>query len=65
MRPLIVLLALGAAALAQSLEERLEKELQKPFVKKIAWEMDFDKALARAEKEKKLVFGYFTRSYAP
>ncbi len=65
MRPLIALLALAALAAAQSLEEKLAKELQKPFVKKVAWELDFDKALARAGEEKKLVFAYFTRSYAP
>jgi len=65
MRPLIALLLPAAFAAGQSLEEKLEKELQKPFVKKIAWELDFDKALARAGKEGKLIFGYFTRSYAP
>ena len=46
------------------LRERLEKKLAKPFVKKAPWVLDYEAALAAAKREKKLLFAYFTRSYA-
>ncbi len=45
--------------------KRLQKTLAKDFIKKGGWILDFDEARARAKKEGKLIFAYFTRSYAP
>ena len=47
------------------LQQRYEKKLKKEFVGKVAWARSFDEARATAKKEGKLVFGYFSRSYAP
>ncbi len=41
-----------------------EKLLAEPFVEKGGWMTDYDAARARAKKEGKLLFAYFTRSYA-
>jgi hypothetical protein len=65
MRVAVVTLALASLAAAQTLEERLEKKLAEPFVKNAAWELDYDAARKRAGETGKLVFAYFTRSYAP
>ncbi|MCE9582526.1 MAG: thioredoxin family protein [Planctomycetes bacterium] len=62
-----VFLAFSSIASAQSnddLKKRKEKELQEPFLKKAAWILDYDKALAAAKKSGKPIFAYFTRSYA-
>jgi len=40
-------------------------ELEKDYIKNLPWEMDFDKAKARAKKEKKVILTFITRSYAP
>ena len=51
---------------AQSRLERLrDKKLELPFLEKANWITDYDKARAIAKKEKKLIFTYFTRSFAP
>ena len=61
-----LLLALVASpALAQTSEEKLAEKMKKPFVTNAAWEMDYDKARERAAADGKLIFAYFTRSYAP
>ena len=61
-----LLLALVAApTLAQTPEERLETKMAKPFLQNAAWETDYDKACERAAADGKLIFAYFTRSYAP
>jgi hypothetical protein len=61
-----LVLGLGAAAWAQqSMEERRDKKLKEPFLAKAAWITDYDKALEESKKSGKLIFGYFTRSYAP
>ena len=73
MRTILRLPALGLAALlafsssvyAQSMEERFEAKMQSAFVKNAAWETDFDAAQKKAQAENKIIFGYFTRSYAP
>lgn len=65
MRIALALAALGAAAFAQSLEERLAEKMKKPFVSNVAWVTGYETALARAREEGKLVFAYFSRSYAP
>lgn len=60
-----LVVALGSAAFGQSLEEKKEKKLASPFLKKAAWLTDYDKALEESKKTNKPIFGYFTRSYAP
>ena len=57
--------ALATAVAAQDLEASLQEKLSKDFVQNAAWVQDFDQAKAMAAKEGKLIFGYFTRSYAP
>ncbi|MEY4674349.1 MAG: hypothetical protein RL148_2133 [Planctomycetota bacterium] len=47
-------------ALIKLREEKLAKEV----FKKAPWMFDFDKARETAKKEGKLIFTYFTRSYA-
>jgi len=67
-RPLLALALLGAlaaAARAQSLEERLEEKLKKPFVTNAAWVLEFDAAKRQARESGKVIFAYFTRSFAP
>ena len=46
------------------LEAKYEAKIAKPFVAHGGWIVDYDEALARAEKEKKFIFTYFTRSYS-
>jgi len=57
--------AIGSAAFGQSLEEKRDKKLASEFLKKAAWNTDYDKALAESKKSGKPIFGYFTRSYSP
>ena len=66
---LAVALALSAAAPAAAqdqdqLKKNLEAKLEKPFAKGNPWVLDFDEAKAAAKKDGKLIFAYFTRSYA-
>ena len=42
-----------------------EKKLQKEFVSYGGWITDYDKARELARKEGKMIFAYFSRSYAP
>ncbi len=56
---------LAGALSAQSMEERYQEKLEKKFISNAAWVKTLDEATAKATKEKKLIFGYFTRSYAP
>lgn len=60
-----LLLLMAASSSAQSFEEKLEEKLKEPFVSKAAWVLDYADALKKAKEEKKIVFAYFTRSYAP
>jgi len=62
---LALLLALAGSAAAQSMEERLEAKLKKPFLKNAAWVLDFAEAKRQAKAQNRLIFAYFTRSYAP
>ncbi|MHC4222477.1 MAG: hypothetical protein ACYSX0_02565 [Planctomycetota bacterium] len=62
---LAALLCLAGLAAAQSMEARLEKKLAKGFIKNAAWEQDYDAALKRSTESGRLIFAYFTRSYAP
>lgn len=45
------------------IQKRTEK-LAKEVFKKAPWVADYDAARAQAKKENKLLFTYFTRSYA-
>ena len=49
---------------ASDLQKKYEDKLKEPFLKKAPWITDYDKALAEAKKTGKMVFGYFSRSYA-
>jgi len=60
-----VLLLCGLAVRAEdSLEQNRDKKLQEPFMAKATWITDYDKALAESKSSGKLIFAYFTRSYA-
>lgn len=41
------------------------EKLKKEFVTAAPWLTDYDKAREEAKKSDKLIFAYFTRSYAP
>ena len=61
-------LALAPALEAQSQEQfksRLEEKLSHKFIEYGGWMTDYDAARARAKKEGKVLFVYFSRSYAP
>jgi hypothetical protein len=61
----LVLALLSVPTFAQDFEANLEKKMAKEFLKNAAWETDYDKARERAAADGKLIFAYFTRSYAP
>jgi len=65
MRMVAMLLALGAVAAAETMEEAYEAKLKKEFFTNASWTTDYDAALEQARKEAKPIFAYFTRSYAP
>ncbi|HKS17194.1 MAG TPA: hypothetical protein VJU16_07765 [Planctomycetota bacterium] len=64
----LLLLAAAAPARAQddqeTMKENLAHKLEKPFFKAAPWITDYDEAKAAAKKSGKLIFAYFTRSYA-
>lgn len=65
-RGALALLALASAAAAQqSLEEKRDQKLKSPFLSKAAWITDYDRAREESRKTGKVIFAYFTRSYAP
>lgn len=47
------------------LKKKKEEVLKDAFLKKAAWILDYDQALAEAKKTGKPVLAYFSRSYAP
>lgn len=49
----------------EQLKQRYEEALKDPFIAKGKWVLDYDEARARAKREGKLIFAYFSRSYAP
>ena len=60
-----VLLLCGLAVRAEdSLEQKRDAKLAEEWMKKAAWITDYDKALAESKASGKLIFAYFTRSYA-
>ena len=60
-----LMLAASLLLSAQSMEEKRDKKLQLPFLKKAPWTTDYDQALAASKKDGKPIFAYFTRSYSP
>ena len=61
------LLSLPGLAWAEpdtELQQKYEEKIAKSFVAHGGWIVSFDEARERAEKEKKFIFAYFTRSYA-
>ncbi len=66
---LVATLALSVTAQDPANEDvmqaRLKKKLASEFLGKANWFTDFDKAKAEAKKTKKVLFGYFTRSFMP
>jgi len=75
MKPLLttasLLALLAAPAFSQGTD--LQAEYRAKYKKKVAakfvtdggWIVDYDAALVKARAEGKLIFAYFTRSYAP
>ena len=65
-----VFLALFAAAAPvraqdqEAFKQNLAKKLESDFLKAAPWLTDFDQAREEAKKSGKLIFAYFTRSYA-
>lgn len=49
----------------QALVARRDAKLAEDWVKAAAWHVDYDEARAEAARSGKLIFAYFTRSYAP
>ena len=45
--------------------EKRDAKLKAKFIQNADWITDYDKARADAKKNGKLIFGYFTRSFAP
>jgi hypothetical protein len=64
-----LLLAPGVSAHAtiptEDMQAKYEKKLSKEFVEYGGWITDYDVARATAKKEGKVLFVYFSRSYAP
>ena len=61
-----VLLVPSAAAQSQArLIELRDGKLLLPFLEQADWARRFDDAKTRATRSGKLIFAYFTRSYAP
>ncbi len=64
--PLMLVGTVAACGVAQADDEsKYKRKLEQEFVGKISWELDFEKALEKGRAQKKLIVGYFTRSYAP
>ena len=66
------LFALGAALAAQGpdskqpeLKRKLTEKLAGKWIKNADWRTDFADAKIKSKTSDKLIFGYFTRSYAP
>ena len=47
------------------LEKRKKKKVADPFLKNARWITDYDEARAKAKELDKVLFVYFSRSYAP
>ena len=64
---LLLALALTGSVLAQddAMAENYKKKMKKDFVSKIPWETSFEAARKKAKEQNKVIYGYFSRSYAP
>ena len=63
-----LLFAPGIAAestTTDDLQAKYEKKLAKEFVGYGNWITDYDQALSTAKEQEKVLFVYFSRSYAP
>jgi hypothetical protein len=50
---------------AEDLRQKLEAKLSEEWVALQEWTTDYDLARRRSAESGKLIFAYFTRSYAP
>ena len=67
-KTLLILVAgagLTLSASAQDNEAKYLKKMESTFVSKISWTQSLADAQRQAKKKEMLIFGYFTRSYAP
>lgn len=48
----------------EELTRKRDEKLKLPFLSHASWITDWDQAQAEAKKNDKLIFAYFTRSYA-
>jgi len=66
--PALLGLALAAPAAAQvdqaEMQTNFDAKMAKEFISNAAWVTDYDEARKMAKEEGKLIFVYFTRSYA-
>ena len=60
----LLLLGLGGSVRAGEMEDKRDALLAEEWVKKADWKTDYDKVREEAKKSGKLIFAYFTRSYA-
>ena len=57
--------SLSAQLTQTELKQRRDRKLAKAVFQANAWETNYPEVLAQSKREGKLVFAYFTRSYAP
>lgn len=55
----------GTHGLQGNNQQKYEKALEADFISFGGWVTDYDVARERAKKEGKLIFTFFSRSYAP
>jgi ABC-type transport system substrate-binding protein len=55
----------AATTSADEMQERYEKKLKLKFIEYGGWITDFDQARSTAKEQGKVLFVYFSRSYAP
>ncbi len=65
----VALLLLAGPAYAQApdqeaMKKNLDKKLASPFFKIAPWILDYDEAKKASKERERLIFAYFTRSYA-
>ena len=62
---LLLVPALGNGPAVDENREKFEKKLKLEFIEHGGWITDYDKAREKAKAEDKVLFVYFSRSYAP
>lgn len=63
---LVLGLAMALPATAQDDNEaKYNAKIQETFVSNIDWVMSLEEAQQQAKEKRMLIFGYFSRSYAP